>query len=495
MRRVASPSRLGRYPVRRRLGAGAFATVWLAYDEQLDSPVAIKVLADNWTADHHVRQRFIEEGRFLRKVSSPHVVTVYDAGELDDERPFLVMSYADQGTLADRLELAPLSSAQALHVICQVGQGLHALHRRGVLHRDVKPANVLFRTDDSGSGSRTGSSDRQVCAMLGDLGLGKAMDMSSRLTVVGGTPSYVSPEQARGEGLDPRSDQYSLAALAWLLLAGRPPYAHTTLGAAADPEPPPPLDGDVPPEVEAVLRRALRVDRDGRYPDVPAFTGALAAAMGGLDAHPPEAWIPVDPDLTQPGARPSAYAGDAGTLPPVRSPRRRRRWPWAAAAVLALVAGAGAGYGAHEWLVADTEIDDATGTLSVIVPEAWGDSVQRESWVPPEQDVDFPALSAGSVADWQDGEGEGVFVGLLPGNDLPERLPQHPECDDQRPVVTDEQDGDVSMTAHWSGCDGGMVAVERVVRVTSSQLLWVQVRAADGGTANQVLDAVSTHGM
>ena len=107
---VSSPSRLGRYAVRRRIGSGGFATVWLAYDEQLDSPVAVKVLADNWTGDHHVRQRFVEEGRFLRKVESPHVVPVYDAGELDDGRPYLVMAYADQGNLADRLELAPLTA-------------------------------------------------------------------------------------------------------------------------------------------------------------------------------------------------------------------------------------------------------------------------------------------------------------------------------------------------------------------------------------------------
>src|SRR4051794_34669362 len=111
---VSMPNRLGRYVVRRRIGAGSFATVWLAYDEQLDSPVAIKVLADNWTDDFDVRRRFIEEGRFLRKVDSPHVVSVYDAGELDDERPYLVMTYADQGTLADRLKDGPLDPALAV---------------------------------------------------------------------------------------------------------------------------------------------------------------------------------------------------------------------------------------------------------------------------------------------------------------------------------------------------------------------------------------------
>ena len=146
------PARLGRYAVRRRIGSGGFATVWLAYDEQLDSPVAIKVLADNWTEDHQIRQRFLEEGRYLRKVESPHVVSVYDAGELDDGRPYLVMSYADQGTLADRLEVDGLTPAQAMEVVRQVGAGLQALHDRDILHRDVKPANVLFRSVDGTDG-------------------------------------------------------------------------------------------------------------------------------------------------------------------------------------------------------------------------------------------------------------------------------------------------------------------------------------------------------
>ena len=156
---VSMPHRLGRYAVRRRIGTGGFATVWLAYDEQLDSPVAIKVLADNWTEDHHVRQRFLEEGRYLRKVESPNVVTVYDAGELEDGRPYLVMSYADQGTLADRLEIEGLTVAQAMEVVRQVGAGLQALHERDIVHRDVKPANVLFRSVRGSSGDAAAAGD------------------------------------------------------------------------------------------------------------------------------------------------------------------------------------------------------------------------------------------------------------------------------------------------------------------------------------------------
>ena len=216
------PQRLGRYVVRRRIGNGAFATVWLAYDEQLDSPVAVKVLADNWTEDAHIRRRFQEEGRYLRKVESPHVVSVYDAGELDDGRPYLVMSYADQGTLADRLEVEGLTVAQAVEVVRQVGAGLQALHDREIVHRDIKPANVLFRSIDGQRG------DTVVRAMVGDLGLGRALDMSSRLTMVAGTPSYVAPEQARAEAPDARADQYSLAVTYFHLRTGRLPFAPQT---------------------------------------------------------------------------------------------------------------------------------------------------------------------------------------------------------------------------------------------------------------------------
>ena len=481
--------------MRRRIGSGGFATVWLAYDEELDSPVAVKVLADNWSEDLHVRQRFVEEGRFLRKVESPHVVPVYDAGQLEDGRPYLVMAYADQGNLADRLELSRLPLGQGVAVIRQVGSGLHALHQRGVLHRDVKPANVLFRTVDG-----------EVRAMVGDLGLGKALDMSSRLTMIAGTPSYVSPEQARGEGLDPRADLYSLGALAYLLLAGHPPYSHASLAAAANPEPPAPLPPGLPPAVDGVLRRALAPNRADRWASVPHFVEALSTALEG---HPdaltagPQAWIPVDPDLTVPGARPSplvrpsrASSSEQPAATRVTRPRRGRRVLAAVLGLAALAGGAAGGWALQQRQPTEVELSDESGSLSVTVPGAWAVSSATAAWTPPGQADDYPALATGGGPRWQERTSTkpGVFLGVLPGTEIPERLPRHPECDRLQGSVEGTSDGRPSTTVTWADCPGG-VTVERVVQVAANRLLWVQVRSADQATANRVLDSVAVHGM
>jgi serine/threonine protein kinase len=488
------PARLGRYAVRRRIGSGGFATVWLAYDEQLDSPVAIKVLAENWTEDADVRQRFLEEGRYLRKVESPHVVTVYDAGSLDDDRPYLVMSYADQGTLADRLEGDGLTVPQACEVVRQIGEGLHALHQRGVLHRDVKPANVLFRTVDPEHDGMA------VRAMVGDLGLGKALDVSSRLTMIAGTPSYVAPEQA--EHLDARADQYSLAALSFLLLGGRPAYAHGTLSAAADPPPPPPLstaERRFSAEVEAVVRRGLAPDREQRYPDVPAFVAALGKALGDDGAGSlPARWLPLDPELTQPGNRPSLVP-TPDELPAPTPPRRRRPWLAAALALVLLVAG---GIGGYAWWRDSHDmkrITDRSGTLSVMVPASWARWVSVDGWVPPDSTFNQAALSVGNGEHWGEArDGHGVFVGLMPEDKLPTRLPQHPSCTTVGAPRSDttgiaRQTGrDPSVTVVSSGCPG--VIVERATQINATMLLWVQVRAPDKETAERVLDDVQTRG-
>ncbi len=493
---VSMPARLGRYAVRRRIGSGGFATVWLAYDEQLDSPVAIKVLADNWTEDHQIRQRFLEEGRYLRKVESPHVVSVYDAGELDDGRPYLVMSYADQGTLADRLEVDGLTPAQAMEVVRQVGAGLQALHDRDILHRDIKPANVLFRSVD-------GPEAHSVRAMVGDLGLGKALDMSSRLTMIAGTPTYIAPEQASAQSPDARADQYSLAALAFLLLSGQPPFTHLSLSDAMHPGDLPPVstpERPFPPAVEEVLHRGLARRREDRYPTVTAFVQALERALGPAATGPAtQPWLDRDPELTQPGPRPTT-GPQPGSLPEPALPRRRGRRVavYAVASLLALAVGGGAGYAAQRGL-APTErtVSDDNGTLSVTVPASWDRADATQGWTPPGSDNELPALSVGTSADWAaaDGTGEGVFLGLLIADDLPDQVPQHPECGTAGRAVMDSRNDEDSVTVTYSDCPGGGVTVERVAQVSTNTLLWVQIRSDDRTTANAILDDVRTHGL
>lgn len=519
------PHRLGRYVVQRRVGAGGFATVWLAYDDQLDSPVAVKVLAENWTEDADIRRRFLEEGRYLRRVESPHVVTVYDAGELDDGRPYLVMTYADQGSLADRLDLvnpdgtSGLTTPQALEVVREVAIGLQALHDRGILHRDVKPANVLFRTTADGTDLR---------AMLGDLGLGKALDVSSRLTMIAGTPSFVAPEQAAAEPIDARADQYSLAAIAYLVLAGRAPFAHADLKAAASPGPVPPLSTEerpFPDEVDEVVRRGLARDPADRYPSAGAFAAALGAAMvattGDLPAtsSPGRPWLAIDADFAPVGSqrtvttRTRATLGDFGPLvhdepgqvEPVdlervgssqrRSGRRVARVVGGAALALAVAVGAGlAAYTIRhrETPSASTgtrALVDASGMLGVAVPTTWS-AQSLDGWQVPHQGH-HAAISAGTSPDWATNGGDGVFVGLFTADRMPSALPQHQECNAASPTLTL---GKTRIQRTFSDCPGGVV-IERVERVADGLLLWVQVSAPSRAAAGTVLDSVHTIGL
>ena len=378
-------------------------------------------------------------------------------------------------------------------MITQVGRGLTALHDRGVLHRDVKPANVLFRTVDHGRAAH-------IVAMLGDLGLGKAMDMSSRLTMAGGTPSYVAPEQALGEGLDSRADQFSLAALSYHLLTGRQPYAHASLAAAENPAPPAPMEID-DPAVEAVVLRGLAKDREDRFPDVAAFTAALVDAVGEPVDETPAAWIPADPDLTRAAAsteatgvasawratsrRPprgaGATAGGRGSRPP--------SWHWSWAPAPAGRSSAPAPPSARS--------RTSTGTIFVTVPDSWTEQVDPEQWSPVEGRAEQPSVAAGTRSGWNsdDDPGEGVFVGILPGDKLPSRVPGHAACPVQRGPYFDEKNGDDIMTVFFSGCPGVDLTVERIIRVNQNQLLWVQIRTADRKIANRVLDSVRAAGV
>ncbi|MFB6721041.1 serine/threonine-protein kinase [Kribbella sp. NPDC056345] len=443
---MVQPSHFGRYAVIRRLGSGGFAAVWLARDEDLDAEVAVKVLAEHWVDDLDVRRRFVEEGRFLRKVESPYVVGVHDTGTTDDGRPFLVLTYADRGTLADRIKEGPLPLAGTLEVIENVSAGLQELHDRGVLHRDVKPENVLFRSTPAGER-----------AMLGDLGLGKSLDKVSRVTMPGGTPAYVAPEQVRGDVLDPRADLYALAAVTYAALAGQPPYGATTLAAVlAVDGPPPPLE-TVPAAVDEVIRRGLNKDREQRWPDVRSFAEALRTA-----AELPEA------------------------------ARRFSINPWVAATVAAALLGSAGGYLGWQYGVQRqwVRVVDQKNVLSVELPREWAANRSGSGWQPQGATGRLPGLLVSADNSAWSGPGAktpGVFAGVLPGDQVPSAaaLPTPVGC----AAALDRNENADTATAKYAECPAGMTTYERVKKINGS-LIRIQVRAEDAAQAEQVLDSV-----
>ncbi|MGI5353394.1 serine/threonine-protein kinase [Streptomyces sp. CA-250714] len=270
---MPSPDLIGRYRVERRLGSGAFAVVWLAHDDRLEAPVAVKVMADNWAHRMDIRERFLAEARLLRRASSGGVVQVFDVGELDDERPYFVMEHADRGTVADRMTAGPLPVPEALRLTSEAAHGVEALHESGVVHRDIKPSNVLLTS---------GGAQGRERVLVADLGLAKNLAQASGLTVVAGSVGYMAPEQAEPfEGIDARADIYSLGAVLYHLVTGAVP---------GTPERVMPLDElrpGLPPEMARAVARAMEPDRERRWPTAAAFADELDRIATELDRNPP----------------------------------------------------------------------------------------------------------------------------------------------------------------------------------------------------------------
>jgi eukaryotic-like serine/threonine-protein kinase len=345
-----------RYELAEVIGSGGMARVLVARDRRLGRRVAVKLVRDDLVADPVSRERLLREARAAAALQHPNVVAVHDAGE-EDGRAFIVMELIEGRTLADRLhETGRLTPQETVAVGGAVLDALEAAHRRGLVHRDVKPGNVLL--PDTGG------------YKLADFGIAKALDAASTgLTATGhvlGTPRYLAPEQFAGDPATPASDLYSLGAVLYECLAGHPPFeadSAIALALAHQRDPLPPLAEaapDVPPPLAHVVERALRKAPEERHADAASMATALRAA----DASAGTAPLPVD------GA-PTGSPDEPGWLPPAGSAvdtgRDRRRW-WAVAAVVAAVVLAAVLVGAPSG--DDGDPDAATGEGTATEGEA-----------------------------------------------------------------------------------------------------------------------------
>ncbi len=255
------------------LAHGGMGDVYRAVDESLRRDVAVKVLADRFATDDDSRTRFSREALAAARLSGhPHAITIFDVGE-HDERPFIVMEHMTGGSLAERAAGRPVSPARALPWLEATAAALDEAHRQGVVHRDVKPANLLFDGSDT--------------LKVADFGVASTAGLTS-VTVPGtvlGTAGYLSPEQASGRPATPASDRYALAVVAYELLAGRRPFARDSSAAEAlahTRDPVPSICADqrgLPCELDPVFARALDKDPARRYPSCRDFVAALREAL------------------------------------------------------------------------------------------------------------------------------------------------------------------------------------------------------------------------
>jgi eukaryotic-like serine/threonine-protein kinase len=345
--RVAGPVALGpqgRYRLVRRIAAGGMGEVWEADDTVLGRRVALKVLVEELAADDHATRRFVREARATARLAHPNVARVYDFGR-DGGTPFLVMELLEGQTLADRLASGPLPAAEAARVAAAVADALDAAHRRGIVHRDVKPSNVML----------TAGGDVKVL----DFGIAAAADEIHSTTGSGlyATVAYVSPERVAGEPATPASDIYSLGAVLYELLCGRPPFlggSPALVARAHLHDPPLPvrrLAPGVPPRLAEACEAALAKDPAGR----PSSAAALATRLraGARDGRarvvpdPGPAPAAGDPEPTRamssaPAAPPAAPTVQVTAARLVWKRHRRRVSVLLAAVLVALLAVAGA---------------------------------------------------------------------------------------------------------------------------------------------------------
>ncbi len=346
----------GRYDVKKLLGRGGMGAVFLATDSALDRSVAIKVLPPELSHDEKFVQRFEHEARTAAKLDHPNITPIF-AVEGQADLHYFVMKYVTGRGLDAILDAGPMPVDVVQRILWEAAVALGHAHQRGIAHRDIKPANIMI--DDQG---RT---------MLTDFGISKALESASQFTATGqviGTPHYMSPEQAKGQEIDGRTDQYSLAVVGYRMLTGRLPFedqsVHTVIYKHIFEDPPPmtSLRQDLPAELAKALHKAMAKDPDHRYATMEEFATAI------WPEHPvarPSASSSF-PTRSVASSLPSAVTEVTPAPAPSKRGRRAR-----AAGITLLLLGAGAG-GAWWWfgggigLLGRGEVEQPTTTRGAI---------------------------------------------------------------------------------------------------------------------------------
>ncbi|WP_112192770.1 serine/threonine-protein kinase [Pseudomonas sp. LG1E9] len=337
------------YDIEGEIGEGAMASVYLATQRSLERKVALKVMAAALAADPSFCERFLREGKTLARLSHPHTVTIHDIGNVG-ELYYMAMEFLPNGTLKERIA-AGMTPEQGVTLIRQIASALGYAHGQGLVHRDVKPANILFRADGT--------------AVLSDFGIAKSLDDRTQFTQAGfavGTPSYMSPEQARGQEIDGRADLYALGVVLYEILVGKLPYSgtdalSTALAHLTEPLPELPVHHG---RYQGVLRKLLAKDPAERFPDA----AALLLALDQLPMESPEATlvrpIPLSFDLG--GITPESIEIPTAQPEPVRQPvvpptphSEQRRGPVLALAAVAVAVALAIGGASYWWLSGDDE--------------------------------------------------------------------------------------------------------------------------------------------
>jgi serine/threonine-protein kinase len=294
---------ISHFRITEKLGAGGMGVVYKAFDTRLERPVALKFLSDNLTRDPLALERFRREARAASALNHPGICTIYDVGE-QDGRAFIAMEFIDGETLRSRIHGTSLSLAQTLHFAIQIAEALDAAHSQGIIHRDIKPANIFVTRRGQTKVLDFGLAKLVAKELVGaGAASGEDSNPSSVAGIISGTPAYMSPEQVRGDDLDTRTDIFSLGLILYEMATGRQAFGARTPGMVIEavltrsPAPPRTINSEIPSQLEEIITRALRNDREERYQHAADLRDDLQRLERNSDSG--SAWLPSrDPTVS-----------------------------------------------------------------------------------------------------------------------------------------------------------------------------------------------------